>query len=442
VGRSKKNSYSLWLFLLLAIAFILRLTWVMKVHTMPVYDFYKYHLGALSMAEGHGYQLFGKPTAFEPIGYPMFLAILYKLIAPRIIVPKLFNIIMSLGMIILIYLIAKKLWNKEVGIFSALLLALSPRNIVYNSVLSTEIFFTFLLLSIFYLYLYHPKKTWALVLSGVIVGILTLTKPFMLLFPAVLFCLYWLESQGFIKAIKKTAIVALFMVLTIAPWTIRNYVVFGEFIPISTNGGITLYLNNNPYANGHWQDPFKFPNSPLKPYQDEKTGFWDELAVDKVGKKLAKEWIISHPADFFKLGFKKVYYVFNDAWDVEYAVQKLTNGKPLPDRWWVLNTARGAYYSLVEIVALYILLLPFILLQMQQYLKKGKGDMALRLVSPHLTLLLPIAFFTSINFIFEGQPRYIFPLLPFFIILGIWGLSQLLQIIMNMVKRLRQPKVS
>lgn len=401
----------LWLLLVLPVALALRLLWVYQVDTAPVYDFLKYHEGALSIAQGKGYQLYGKPTAFEPIGYPGFLALLYILFEPRIMVPKLANVALSMGIIILSYLLGQKWFHKGVGVLAAALVAFSPRNIVYTSVLANEIFFTFFLLLVLVLITYQGQKAWSGPVVGVFCGILALTKPFMLVFPGVLFFILWLWQGGFTASLKKAALITLFMVLTICPWTIRNYLVFGEFIPISTNGGITLYLNNNPYANGHWQDPFQFPNSPLAPYKDEETGFWDELAVDKLGKKLAVQWILENPADFIALGFKKLYYIYNDAWDVYYAVEFTTDGRPLPHRGWVYKTARYAYWGLLASLGLYLLML----------VKAARRRESLR---GHLLVFLNLLFFSGIYFCFEGQPRYLFPLLPLLCMLASWGLRE------------------
>lgn len=35
-----------------------------------------------------------------------------------------------------------------------------------------------------------------------------------------------------------------------SPWIVRNYIVYKEFIPLSTNGGIVFWIGNNSLANG------------------------------------------------------------------------------------------------------------------------------------------------------------------------------------------------
>lgn len=404
------------LLLIMLAALVLRLLWVYHVDTVPVFDFLKYHEGALSIAQGQGYKLYGKPTAFEPIGYPGFLALLYLVFKPNILVPKLVNVVMSLGIIYLAYLLGRNWFHKNVGLLAAFLVAFSPRQIAYTSVLANEIYFTFFFLLVLFLITLPGERLWRGPLIGIFCAILALTKPFMLAFPGVLFLISWLRHQDLWVSLKKTAVIVLFMVLTICPWTIRNYVVFGEFIPISTNGGITLYLNNNPYAKGYWQDPFQFPNSPLAPYKDEETGFWDELAVDKVGKELAIQWILENPWEFFKLGFKKLYHIYNDAWDVYYAVEFTgPEAKPLSNRGWIYKTARYAYWGLLVALGFY----GYMVLKAWYQRTLGKE------LSGHLGIFINLLFFSGIYFCFEGQPRYLFPLLPLLCLLAAWGICRL-----------------
>jgi len=62
-----------------------------------------------------------------------------------------------------------------------------------------------------------------------------------------------------------------------------------------------FYVNNNDYATGSWSDPFKYPDSPMLKYKTED-GF-DELAIHKLGKQLAREWIKKNPKRFIELAF-------------------------------------------------------------------------------------------------------------------------------------------
>ncbi|MEW6772090.1 MAG: hypothetical protein AB1330_11985, partial [Bacillota bacterium] len=81
--------------LITGVAFLLRLTWNLTVHTYPISDFAWYHERAVGLIQGEGYSVDGRPTAYWPIGYPLFLAVVYKVFGPHFYVAKAFNIMMS-----------------------------------------------------------------------------------------------------------------------------------------------------------------------------------------------------------------------------------------------------------------------------------------------------------------------------------------------------------
>jgi len=58
--------------------------------------------------------------------------------------------------------------------------------------------------------------------------------------------------------LKKFAFLCLVILLTISPATIRNYLVSGKFVLISTNGPVNLWIGNNPYAEGDFYYPPSF----------------------------------------------------------------------------------------------------------------------------------------------------------------------------------------
>ncbi|MEJ2722498.1 MAG: tetratricopeptide repeat protein, partial [bacterium] len=90
---------------------------------------------------------------------------------------------------------------------------------------------------------------WNALLAGVLVGALALVRPnTLVLVPVALVWVWWIarrrrDSRRFRLALILFPIA---VVVTIAPATIRNYSVTGEFIPITSNAGINFYIGNNP----------------------------------------------------------------------------------------------------------------------------------------------------------------------------------------------------
>lgn len=62
----------------IALAFAIRLCWILFFHPKPVSDFAFYFRGAESIVRGHSYTHYGHfVTAYFPLGYSLFLAMLF-----------------------------------------------------------------------------------------------------------------------------------------------------------------------------------------------------------------------------------------------------------------------------------------------------------------------------------------------------------------------------
>lgn len=83
---------------------------------------------------------------------------------------------------------------------------------------------------------------------GAAIGLLCLSyPPVLLLVPLVAFWLFWQSSRRWTDAVP-AAVTAVIACLVIAPATLHNWWKAGEFIPVSAQGGITLYQGNVPGA--------------------------------------------------------------------------------------------------------------------------------------------------------------------------------------------------
>lgn len=106
----------------------------------------------------------------------------------------------------------------------ALILALYPPLIIYCAILQSETLYTFLL-SIF-----------LLSGGGIALGVLNLCRANLILYP---FCLMPLG--------RKWVKVALVSFAIVAPWTYRNYRVYGTFMPVSAGGPQMFWMGTLPW---------------------------------------------------------------------------------------------------------------------------------------------------------------------------------------------------
>ena len=203
---------------------------------------------AVTLVEHGTYSEGGIPTAYWPVGYPAFLALIFKITGPSLSAAKIANLLLSTGTFWLLYLTTRKMYREEsIARGAILLLTVYPNNAAYVPLLLTETLFTFLLLAASCLLL--SNKTWTnALLAGLILGLATLVKAQTVLLTPVLAAIAFSENWS-VKAISRAVVracaVLCFSLIVVAPWTIRNYDVFGSFVLVSTNGGSALLYGNN-----------------------------------------------------------------------------------------------------------------------------------------------------------------------------------------------------
>ena len=136
--------------------------------------------------------------------------------------------------------------------------------------------------------------------AGPLFGALALLVPsFALLVPVLVAWIAWSARRA-----APAAAFALAFVLVVAPWTARNAVRLGAFVPISTNGGLNLLMGNSAQT------------SPTAGVNIERSEFQkppgvDEVGLDRVFRDRAVAWITSNPGDAFVLYLGKVANHFN-----------------------------------------------------------------------------------------------------------------------------------
>jgi 4-amino-4-deoxy-L-arabinose transferase-like glycosyltransferase len=156
------------------------------------------------------------------------------------------------------------------------------------------------------------------VLLGIIFGLGALVKSQFILFGPIIMGWRIIVGKGKRRLIfKGFVIVGISIFITILPWTIRNYLTHGEFVLITTNGGEVFWQGNNSGATGG-------DISHLPEFVDHPIVKMDPVKSNKIGYRLAFEWIRENPLDFCRLCLKKLNmywsfirdYQYDDLWGV------------------------------------------------------------------------------------------------------------------------------
>ncbi len=241
-----------WLLAVLAVAFALRVAACWHWRAELATDRDSYLAIAESLRTGGGFSTDGQtPTAFRPPLYPLMLAVVLPIGEVGIAV---FQLLLGTATVWLTFLIGRNLGHSLLGLLAAGVVAVDPLLLHYTPQLMTETLFTFLatLLLVQIVRSQPDPESRSVTRSlgiGVTFGLCALCRPTIWAFGGIV-TVVWLMSclrnrkPGYSR--KNAAVLTAALLITIAPWVVRNTVVFGRPILMTTHGGYTLLLGNNP----------------------------------------------------------------------------------------------------------------------------------------------------------------------------------------------------
>ncbi len=298
------------------IAFIIILNFLAKILLLavmgpgspPVDDGVDYYEIAKNLAGSLEFSgVFGITSARAPM-YPFFLGLLFALSGGNITAIRILQILLSLLIFPLLYRFLKKIGTgKQVAITALGLYALYPAFIYLPYRLLTENLFI-LLLMLFSLVFIRYRNIKDCIFCGVLSGLLALTRPMFLLYPFFsLVYLFFHREKSLRRTVRDFSIISVFMLVTIMPWTIRNYKLWGGFCLITTNSGNTIMINNNDFLfdiKGPAPQNRVFRMEKLHPDFMPGTELWEsmnELERDRELQKRTFDWIRNNPVSFIRL---------------------------------------------------------------------------------------------------------------------------------------------
>lgn len=280
-------------------------------HITP--EVWEYDTIALNIIQQKGYSFNYLNTIYHSYVYPVypFLTALSHLITGRnYFVLEVFQIILSVLTCYFVYLIGKLIFSRKVGLLSSFLVALHPGLIVYSTKLHELTLVVFLITIIFWLMIsLDYAKAYNNIIISILIGAGILTRPTFIFFLPAYFLYVWLNSKRFKCALKTILAVALFSILIILPWTIRNYRIHKRWLFITTNSAEHFWRGNNPAASGSalTEDGCSIiEKSPVE--IKEKIYKMTEIEQYDFFHKEAYKFIGSNPGFFIKMTFKKFFY--------------------------------------------------------------------------------------------------------------------------------------
>lgn len=294
--------------------FLVSLTYSFYFRIPPAVDARAYDNIAWNLVLGNGYRE-SLDTSFEKDnsiirvgpGYEIFLAVIYYIFGHNYEAVWIIQAALNALTALLVFLATKETfgirWNFLIGLTTAVLIGFSPDLITMQGMLMTETLAIFLIALTIYLFCRYfnssGKSLFLALLLGLSLGAATLvrTPAAFLFFPI---AAYFLAINNW----KHLLLIGIAVAILFSPWIVRNYGVYGVFLPTNAAGGFNLLTGNHPGATGEQGD-----FSVLDRYPEGLSG----VQIDKLAAADALKFIFQNPLEFIKLTFYRISIYFSFA---------------------------------------------------------------------------------------------------------------------------------
>jgi len=317
---------TVWLIAIFAIAIILRIVYFIQNLSMnplyydPISDAGVYYNWAKDIVEGtpsHQGVFYMAPL------YPYILAFIFNLFGVSVSAAAIVQHVAGILNLLLVYLIANKVFGGRVAIIATILCLLHPPLMFHESKILLETFAILFYLLSLYLLLFQQKERLNIPLSfltGLALGVSTVQRPNILLFIVlVIIWFFILFKPKYNWAIITSLILIIGVIIPILPVTIHNYKVSGEFVLLTYNTGINFYYGSDPEAAPTFTRRVTVGDSIETEEESAK-----KIAEKETGKKLGPSGI---SAFWMKRGFQQIRKDFF-GW-ISYQLKKI---------YWSMNT--------------------------------------------------------------------------------------------------------
>lgn len=381
---------------ILVLAFLFRVIWACFIPVNPVSDSFLYDAFAKSIAAGNGYAFpNGDITVYWPVGTSAIYAVLYKLFSFSYLPIVIFNVLLGVLIVWLSYAIAQRYLGEKSAQIAAIFVACWPILIEFTTILASELIFILFVLAAIYVW---GTKTLNPFLRAIVWGALicaaTYVRPTALPLLALLPALAWLAEGNIRVCITSFCIATLTATLLFSPWVYRNYQHFGEFVLVSANGGVNLWMGNNASSKGGYTElpDIKFKN---------------EVVRDHYFKREAIQFNNDNPQAYLKLAMDRAVITYKAE-----TIGIVWNG--YIDK----NVAKTKQFALKLISSLYWwLMLALASFGVYKILK----DRKLKLFHP---ILIVPKFFFIFPILTVAQDRYHLPINPFLAMFAAYAIQQ------------------
>ncbi len=210
-----------------------------------------------SMAAGHGfvldypwvYNTANQPTAYGNFLYPAFVGSVYALTGGSALVLTLVQVLLGVWAVVALAVAARDLAGRRAGILVGLLAALHPGLVLSSVLVLTEALEVPILVALVLVWvrLVRAPSMRGAALIGALAAAACLTRsPALYAVPVmVVATLAGRDARAALRPRLLLGALAVALLLML-PWTVRNAVLYGAFVPADTKAGAALWLFNHP----------------------------------------------------------------------------------------------------------------------------------------------------------------------------------------------------
>ncbi|MBN8615479.1 MAG: glycosyltransferase family 39 protein [Deltaproteobacteria bacterium] len=406
-----------WIALLLFAALVVRLAWLGELATLPwaeqlPTDSFLYDQAARRIATGD-WQLGDQPLRMSP-AYFYVVGLVHLVCGSGVWSIRLLQVAAGVATVFVTWRVAKQLVTARWALLAAGLVAFAGPLVFFDGAILPESLSTLLLVSVAWLSLQcleredqarSPWRSWAAL--GLALGLLSALRPNAILLLPVSMLFAWRAPVDRAERTRRAASVLIAAMIAIAPITARNAIASGRFVPLTSHGGVNLFVGNGPGANGTFRVPAEVPGggSPSTQFDafreaaSQAIGHEvDEAESDAYWQRRTLAHVSAHPLDATVLVARKIHLLFNArelGLVLPYAFSReatRTMGAPLVQSGW---------------------LAPFALVGLLLALCARRDDDEARVTRERTVATITLVFALSVALVFVTD-RYRAPLLPLF----------------------------
>ncbi len=332
--------------------------------------------GASVLPEG-GFSPLTFRLIFHPPLYPYFIGLVSLL--GGLTAVKVAQAIVSALLVPAIGRLGAAVFGTGAGLAAAAIAAFYPELVWFSTHFWVETVFTVLLWWGFERLIVADSRmaTGTAVVSGLLFGLAILARETVLYFlPFAALWLAWRREGGG----RRGAAFLIAALLTVAPWTVRNWIVYGAFVPVSTAGALNLWQGNARISRQEVYDQYWAVHGRIEKYR-----FAREKGIEAIWER-QPGWL-----------FEKLRQEMPNFWEAD--SQALVH---------VVRGAYGSFRPAVAVPVVVLFLLPFFACLVGLVF----GLAALPRARAPLLLVLFLAYYNLIHVATHGYARYRLPVMP------------------------------